>query len=174
MSDIKVSCDLTEKQYRNYMFFHVLGKKKDLLIHLLWCLLILFFGLSNFHVNSPILGWVFTIAAIYLFVSRYLRFFMSVNRISEQYGLSDTPKHFYTIVFQSTSFQIRNQKEVARYTWKEIFHVYIMEQRNMIYLYMNKDTAFLLPYVGIENGTIDQLKTFLSEKLPAEKITVRQ
>ena len=172
MNDIKVTCNLTEKQYRNYMTFHVLGRKKDLLLHLFWCLLILAFGLVNFHINGPILGWVFTIASVYLFVSRYLRFFISVNRISEQYGLSDTPKYFYTVVFQPASFQGRSQKETARYNWGDIFQIHIMEQKNMIYLYMNKDTAFLLPYEGIENGTISSLKDLFSEKLPAEKLTI--
>lgn len=172
MNDIKVTCDLTEKQYRNYMTFHVLGRKKDLFLHLLWCILILFFGLSNFHANSPILGWVFTIIAIYLFISRYLRFFISINRISEQYGLSDTPKHFYTIAFQPASFQVRSPKETARYNWSDVFQVHIMEQKNMIYLYMTKDNAFLLPYSGVENDTIQSLRNFLSEKLPEEKIIV--
>ena len=173
MKDIRIDCDLTEQQYRRYMTFHVLGKKKDLLIHFLGSLLVLLFGLANLHVNSPILGTVFIAAAVYLFISRYLRFFLSVRRITKQYGLSETPKHFYTVLFQDASFQIRNQKETARYPWKEICHVYFMEKDRIVYLYMNKNTAFLLPYDGFTGHSPEDLKKVCEEKLPAEKMKIK-
>ena len=168
MDEIRVECSLTERQYRNYMKYHVLGNRRDVLRHAILCLLIAAFGLVNFSAKSPLLGWIFVTLAIYLFVSRYLRFYMSVNRIVEQFGLSDTPKYFYTLTFHSRDFEVKNQKEHAKYSYDRIVRTHFNDEQNILYLYLTKSSAFLLPYDGIQGKSAQDLKDLLTAKAPAE------
>ena len=96
---ITVHTRLTRTSYRKYMYFHVFRKDSAWLKFTAMCLLVLLFGLINFRTGSPGLGWVFVLLAAYLLVSRYLRFFLSLNRICSQYGLDSLPRTFYSITF---------------------------------------------------------------------------
>ena len=167
MTDVRVKCALTEQQYRDYMKFHVLGNHKDLRRHIILCALIAAFGAVNFATGSPLLGWIFVTLGLYVFVSRFLRFYMSVNRIVEQFGLGEAPKDFYTIIFHSGNFEVDNRKEHARYPYDRIVRVCFREDRKILYLYLTQSNAFLLPYDGFESGTADDLKSLLQEKAAA-------
>ena len=162
MQEIKARCELTQQQYRAYMKFHVLGRKKDLIIHAIGAILLFLFGLANMKVSSPILGWTFIALALYFLVSRYLRFFISVNRIVKQFGLTDTPKYFYSLTFHDHTFDISNNKESARYEYRKIHHVNFMDQDQLIFLYMTADQAFLIPYSAFSSGSASLLKQLLS------------
>ncbi|MBR1560348.1 MAG: YcxB family protein [Clostridia bacterium] len=159
---IRVRCQLTERQYRRYMRFHVLGDKKGVAGHLVLSALIVVFGLMNFRADSPILGYAFIALGAYFFVSRYLRFYMSVNRITEQFGLSETPKFFYALTFTGDGFDIKSDKEQARYGLDRVVRACFMEKDQIIYLYLTKSSAFLLPYAGFEQGTPGDLRARLN------------
>ena len=157
MGEIRVECSLTERQYRDYMKFHVLGNRRDVFRHGILCLLIAAFGAVNFSAKSPLLGWIFVTLAIYLFISRYLRFYMSVNRIVEQFGLSGSPKYFYTLTFHSRNFEVKNQKEHANYSYDRILRTHFDDEKQILYLYLTKSSAFLLPtalIAGAEENTL--------------------
>jgi len=161
IKDIQVNCRLTDRQYRRYMVFHVLGDKKAVVGHLVLSLLILVFGGMNIHAGSPILGWLFILLGFYFLVSRYLRFFISVGRITEQFGLGKTPKFFYELTFQQDGFDVRNEKEQARYPFDRICRACFMEKHQIVYLYLTKSNAFLLPYEGFDQGGPEDLKARL-------------
>ena len=169
MGEIRVECSLTERQYRDYMKFHVLGNRRDVFRHGILCLLIAAFGAVNFSAKSPLLGWIIVTLAIYLFISRYLRFYMSVNRIVEQFGLSGSPKYYYTLTFHSRDFEVKNQKEHANYSYDRILRTHFDDEKQILYLYLTKSSAFLLPYDGIRDKTPQDLKDLLAAKVPAEK-----
>ena len=162
MDPIYVECRLTERQYRDYMKYHVLGNKKDLCSHIMISVLILLFGLANFRTGSSLLGWIFLSLSVYFFISRFLRFYMSVNRITEQYGLGSEPKYFYSVSFDENGLHVKNLTEKADYKWENICRACYMENKNIIYLYLTKSAAFLLPFEGFSEGTpkdlIDQVQ----------------
>ena len=168
MTDIRVKCALTERQYRDYMKFHVLGNHTDLRRHIILCVLIAAFGAVNFAAGSPVLGWIFATLALYVFVSRFLRFYMSVNRIVEQFGLGEEPKDFYTVTFHSGDFEVDNQKEHARYPYSRIVRVCFREENAILYLYLTSSNAFLIPFGGFESGSVEALKELLQKKVSAD------
>lgn len=165
---IKIDCSLTEKQYRRYMTFHVLERSKSWLKIVVCSVLIFIFGMMNFKVGSPVLGWIFVTLAAYLLFSRFIRFFTSVNRIVLQYQLSDTPKHFYSIVFFSDGLTVANDKEFAKYEWSRIHKAYF--RKDILYLYLNEQTAFLIPYDGIEKGSVGLLYSLINDNIDKTKI----
>ena len=165
-NQIEIRCQLTERQYRRYMRFHVLGNRKSVGAHLFFSLLIVAFGLMNFHTKSPILGWIFVTLGVYFLVSRYLRFCISVNRIIDQYGLSATPKFFYELTFGEDGFEVKNDREQAHYGMDRICRACFLEQDQIAYLYLTKANAFLLPYEGFTEGRPEDLKALLREACP--------
>lgn len=170
-NEIRIQCKLTEQQYREYMRYHVLGNRKDLFRHSLLCLLMLSFGGINFAAASPILGWIFVTLGIYLFLSRLIRFYMSVNRIVSQYGLGKEARFFYWLSFREKDFMVRNTKEKAVYGYERIVKAVFRKKERIAYLYLTPSTAFLLPYDGLESGTIEDLREMLREKCPSELVT---
>ena len=163
---IRVRCALTERQYRRYMRFHVLGDRRSVGAHLFLSLLIVAFGLMNFFTKSPILGWIFVTLGVYFLVSRYLRFYISVNRIIDQYGLGATPKFFYELAFGEDGFEVKNDREQARYGMDRICRACFLEQDRIAYLYLTKANAFLLPYEGFTEGRPEDLKALVREACP--------
>ena len=65
MDQIRIESRLTDRQYRHYMNFHVLGNRRDVTIHVTISALIVIFGLINFRTGSPILGWIFVTLGAY-------------------------------------------------------------------------------------------------------------
>lgn len=163
VKDIKIRCRLTEKQYRRYMRFHVLGNRRSVLLHLLLSLLIALFGGMNIFTGSPVLGWIFVTLGLYFFLSRYLRFYLSVNRITAHYGLSDAPKFFYALTFSGDGFDVQNDREQAHYPLSRLCRACFMEKSRIAYLYLNKSTAFLLPYGDFTQGTPADLEARIRE-----------
>ena len=168
---ITIHTDLDEKTYRSYMNFHVFKKDRGWLVQLLLCLVIFIFGLMNYQVHSPILGTVFVLLSLYLLITRFLRFYISLNRICETYGLSDKPKHFYTLVVSDAGLRVSNQTENTVYQWEQVYHAYCFP--HMIYLYMNRSTAFLLPDTRMEGGTEAELREIIKKHLPEERLTLK-
>ena len=166
---ITVHTRLTRTSYRKYMYFHVFRRDSAWLKFTAMCLLLLLFGLFNFRTDSPILGWVFTGLAAYLLISRYLRFFLSLNRICSQYGLDSLPRTFYTITFTPSGLDVSNRTEQASYPWKQVHHAY--RRPGILYIYMNPQTAYLVPDDMTEGGTLEELWTLISSLLPPEKRT---
>jgi hypothetical protein len=166
---ITVHTRLTRTSYRKYMYFHVFRKDSAWLKFTAMCLLVLLFGLINFRTGSPGLGWVFVLLAAYLLVSRYLRFFLSLNRICSQYGLDSLPRTFYSITFSPSGLDVSNKTEHASYPWKQVHHAY--RRPGILYLYMNPQTAYLLPDGMIECGTLEDLWNLICSSLPPEKRT---
>jgi len=161
--EIQVRCQLTERQYRRYMRFHVLGSRKAVGTHLLLSAMILVFGGMNIHAGSPILGALFLALGFYFLVSRYLRFYMSLNRIVEQHGLGETPKLFYELTFQGDGIDARNDKEQAHYPLDRVCRACFMEKDRITYLYLTKSNAFLLPWEGFIQGSPEDLKARIRE-----------
>lgn len=153
IKDIKIRCHLTERMYRRYMRFHVLGDRKAVGLHLGLSLLIMLFGGMNFRTGSPILGWIFVTLGLYFFVSRYLRFYLSVNRIAAQFGLSAEPKFFYELTFSGDGFDVHSDREQARYPLARVCRACFLPKEQIAYLYLNKSSAFLLPYGDFTEGT---------------------
>ncbi|MDO4962108.1 MAG: YcxB family protein [Eubacteriales bacterium] len=143
MEQIICRTELTEKIYRKYMYYHVFRRDKGWLKHLIMCAVILIFGLMNLYTNSPVLAVIFITLALYLFVSRYLRFFISIGRITEQFGLGAEPNYFYTLTLSDSVIHVENGKETADYPWDRVCLACIFP--DIIYLYMNPQTALLLP-----------------------------
>jgi len=111
---ITVHTRLTRTSYRKYMYFHVFRKDSAWLKFTAMCLLVLLFGLINFRTGSPGLGWVFVLLAAYLLVSRYLRFFLSLNRICSQYCLDSLPRTFYSITLSPSGLDVSNNTSLTR------------------------------------------------------------
>ena len=198
---IRIESRLTDRQYRDYMNFHVLGNRRDVAQHCIISALIVLFGLINFRAGSPILGWIFVTLGIYVFVSRFVRFYLSVNRISEQFGLSREPKFFYMLTFplpaslnQKTpaggddlssgisadrsgdlselEFEVRNEKESAKYPLSRVCRCCFLEKRQMVYLYLTKANAFLLPFESFTEGSPEDLKALLKAGCGEDKVSV--
>lgn len=166
---ITVHTRLTQTLYRQYMHFHVYQKDHGWLIFTGGCLLVFLFGLFNFRTDGPILGWVFVVLAVYLLVSRFLRFYLSLNRICRQYGLDSLPRSFYSVTFTPEGLEVRNRTEQAFYSWDQVHHAYF--RPGIIYLYMNPQTAYLLPDSMVEGGTLEDVWTLASAQLLPEKRT---
>lgn len=166
---ITVHTMLTQKIYRQYMHFHVYQKDRGWLKFTGGCLLVFLFGLFNFRTNSPLLGWAFTLLAAYLLVSRFLRFYLSLNRICRQYGLDDTPRAFYDVTFTVSGLDVKNKTEKAFYPWERVYHVY--RRPGILYFYMNPQTAYLLPGDKVEGGELEDVWSMACSLLPPEKIT---
>ncbi len=174
MDQIRIESRLTDRQYRHYMNFHVLGNRRDVTIHVTISALIVIFGLINFRTGSPILGWIFVTLGAYVFISRFFRFFTSVNRIIHEFGLSAEPKFFYSVTFRDHDFEVRNATEKADYdlNGERIRHAYFREKERILYLYLTKANAFLLPYDSFTQGTPEDLKKILAEKCGHDKVTI--
>ena len=179
MNEITIESCLTDRQYRKYMNFHVLGSRSDVAKHCIISVLIVIFGMINFRTGSPVLGWIFVTLGLYVFVSRFIRFYMSVNRIIHEFGLSQEPKFFYMIRFSSggagssaDTFHVKNATESADYPLEKVYHAYFREKEQIVYLYLTKANAFLLPYASFTRGTPGDLKELLSQKCGDHKVTV--
>ena len=174
MNQICIESKLTDRQYRQYMNFHVLGNRRDVAIHVTISALIVIFGFVNFRTGSPVLGWIFVTLGVYVFISRFFRFFTSVNRIIHEFGLSDDPKYVYTLTFREDGFLVRNATEMAEYelNGERIFHAYFREKEQILYLYLTKANAFLLPYQSFVQGTPRDLEKLLADKCGHDKVTV--
>ena len=172
---ITVHTRLTRTSYRKYMYFHVFRKDSAWLKFTAMCLLVRQASAlppTSFTPNvaiGPGLGWVFVLLAAYLLVSRYLRFFLSLNRICSQYGLDSLPRTFYSITFSPSGLDVSNKTEHASYPWKQVHHAY--RRPGILYLYMNPQTAYLLPDGMIECGTLEDLWNLICSSLPPEKRT---
>ena len=173
MKQIYVNCKFTQKQYRDYLNFHVLGNKPAMRRHIFISVLILLFGLANFRAGSPILGWIFVPVGIYVLLSRFVWLFINGSRVIKQYGLSDTPKFFYAVSFtgEEKGLHIKNTSKKVHYAWSQIWHVCVREKQQIIYLYLTKSKAFLLPFECFEKGTPQELLALISEKCGGNKIT---
>jgi len=169
---VTAECKLTDRQYRKYMNFHVLGNHRDVAKHSIACALIVLFGLINFRTASPVLGWIFVTLGVYLFISRFIRFYMSVNRIIHQFGLSEEPKFFYMLSFSGSSFTVQNATEKADYEMSRIHHVYDRKKESIIYLYLTKANAFLLPYDSFTSGSPGELKKMIEDQCGHDIVTV--
>ena len=193
---IRIESRLTDRQYRDYMNFHVLGNRRDVAQHCIISALIVLFGFFNFRAGSPILGWIFVTLGIYVFVSRFVRFYLSVNRIIEQFGLSREPKFFYMLTFPvpasagdravsgdaaqaaersgdlpDLEFEVRNEKESAKYPLSRVYRCWFLEKRRAAYLYLTKANAFLLPYESFTEGSPDELKALLRAGCGEDKVS---
>ena len=166
---ITVHSNITYQIYRSYMNFHVFRRDKGWVKLVLYCFAFIIFGIFNLKANSPILGSIFIGLAIYVLVSRFLRFYMSVNRIADTFQLTNVPRLFYTIKVCHSDIEIHNEKENATYTWNQVHHAYRV--KDMIYLYFTQQTAFLLPSTNIEGGDMDSLWALICTSLPSEKVT---
>ena len=166
MSEIRVKFALTEDQYRKYMKHLVLGNRKDVRRHVIVSVLIVLFGIANHIAGSPILGWIFILLGIYVFSSRFYRFFTSVNRIVSEFSLSNQPKYFYTLSFHNTGFQVQNLTEKAEYPYSRVNRVTVRQKEEIIYLFLAEKNAFLLPFDGFESGTWQDLCSLLEKKCP--------
>ena len=174
MNQIRIESQLTDRQYRRYMNFHVLGNRRDVAIHISICALIIIFGRVNFRTGSPVLGWIFVTLGAYVFISRFFRFYTSVNRIIHEFGLSEEPKFFYTVTFRDDGFEVRNATEKADYelNGERIYRACFREKEHILYLYLTKVNAFLLPYASFTQGTPEDLKKLLAEKCGNDKVMV--
>lgn len=141
--NIVVKSMITEKIYRSYMNFHVYKRNKSWIQLPILSFFLFLFGLVNLFTNSPILAFTFITLSIYLFLSRFLRFYISVKRICKEHGLSEKPKLFYTLEINKSGLLITNKNEKATYKWNNLYHIYILE--NVIYIYLNDQNAFILP-----------------------------
>lgn len=166
---ITIHANITYQIYRTYMNFHVFRRDKGWIKLILLCLAFILFGILNLKANSLVLGWIFIVLAIYVLVSRFLRFFISVNRIADTFQLTHIPRLFYTIKIRDLDIEIHNEKENATYKWNQVYHAYRV--KDMIYLYFTEQTAFLLPSINIEGGDLDSLWALISTSLPLEKVT---
>lgn len=160
---IRIRCSLTVKNYREYMLFHVFARNLDWLWHLILVLLTLAFALVNFKVESAILGWLFSILAGYLLLSRYLRFYLSLRRNIRQFELTENPKLFYTITFGTGDFSVENGKESLKYPISRIQKFYFLNKKEIAYMFVSDQQAFLLPYASFETGSADELRKLLGE-----------
>lgn len=160
---------ITEKMYHSYMKFHEYKRDKSW-IHLpILSFAMVVFGICNFMANSPLIGWIFITLAIYIMISRFLRFYTSVNRVCEQYSLSEIPHLFYTVILNGSQIRVTNDKEHASYTWDQVYHAYRVN--DMIYLYFTAQTAFLLPTDNMDGGDSTELWQLICESLPKDKAT---
>lgn len=125
------------------------------------------------HAGSPILGAIFFSLGVYFLLSRYLRFYLSVNRIAAQFGLSDTPKYFYTLGFQGDGFDVKSEKEQAHYPLDRITRACFMEGDRIAYLYLTASSAFLLPYEGFTQGSPGDLKALLLEACGEKTVEIK-
>lgn len=166
---ITVHTRLTRRIYRQYMHFHVYRKDLGWLKFTGGCLLVFLFGLINFRTDSPMLGWVFVLLAAYLLVSRFLRFYLSLDRICRQYGLDSLPRTFYTVTFTGSGLDVTSKTEHASYSWEQVYHAY--RRPGILYLYMNPQTAYLLPDGMVEGGTLEDLWALVCASLSPEKKT---
>ncbi|MFV0504231.1 MAG: YcxB family protein [Lachnospirales bacterium] len=160
---------LTEKIYRTYIKFHVYNRNKDWLLIPILSFVILIFALINLFTNSPILAFIFIILAIYLLLSRFLRFYISVNRICKQFNLSSAPKYFYTLEFCGENLLVFSKTENTEYPLNKIFHIYIFN--NILYIYINKNSAFIAPLNEFSQNEKENLIQLISNNINTDKIT---
>ena len=168
--EIYVQSALTEKQYRDYMWFHVTGRNRDWLLHLFGAALVVAFAAANFHTGSPILGWIFLTLGVYLLLSRYIRFFVSVDRIVKQFGLSAEPKAFYSVRFTDKGLAVRNDREFAQYSWEQVKKLWFRPRRRIAYVYLTEQNAFLLPYECFVSGAPEELRQLAAARLGPGKL----
>lgn len=169
---IIVRTAITDKTFREFMNFHTYKRSRDWLKVPICCLLIVLFGICNFVANVPLLGAFFLIAAVYLFFSRLIYSKAIIKQNCTSYGLGSAPKLFYVVTLSPDGISVKNEKEKATYPWDRVYHAYRLP--GIIYLYMNKQTAFLLPFDCLEKGTPDSLWELICKELPSEKLTERQ
>ncbi|MDD3369038.1 MAG: YcxB family protein [Lachnospiraceae bacterium] len=169
VDSITVRSNITEKIYQTYMNFHVYKRDKSWIKLPICCAIIAVFAVCNFIASSPILGWIFLTLAFYLLISRFLRFYMSVNRICMEYKLNQIPKLFYTVTLSRSGIDVVNEKEKANYSWDQVYHVY--RRKDIIYLYLNSQNAFLLPFDELDGGSAEDLWALITSILSADKVT---
>ena len=129
-------------------------------------------GLLSLRMGHTAPGWVLAVLGALVLLFPFLRLYVSLGRTVSQYGLSAEPKLFYTVRFDEGGLHIRNASQKADYRWDQIYHVCAMESRQIIYLYLARTTAFLLPYEGFDPGEKEDLLRQIRKRCGDSKVSV--
>lgn len=167
--NIVINSMLTDRVYRSYMNFHVYKRDKSYIKLILLSALMLVFGIVNLYANSPIIAFIFISLALYLFASRFMRFYISVNRICTQYNMSNKPRFFYSLSFSNNGIFVTNDCEKTSYPFDKIHHIYMLN--DVMYIYINPNNAFIAPFDGLYEQTKKDLINLINKHIDGEKIS---
>lgn len=120
------------------------------------------------HVEGAVfLGSVLLLVGLGMPLVYFTTFFSSVKKQCTASGLS-RPQHVYTLELtdKKNGIAVRNEKEQAEYSWKQVFHLFF--RKDAAYLYITPKRAFILPYSAAD---MEELYGLAEKMLPKEKIS---
>lgn len=149
-----IAVRLSESHYRQFLIFNVLKRQKLYTSPVIFASILTFSAIVCFlmhHIEGAVLlGSVLLVVGWGVPVVYLTTFFASLKKQVAMQKLNP-PRLVYTLHFEEDSevFEISNDKERARYRWRDVFHAYY--ETDSIYLFITKDKAFLLPLALLDS-----------------------
>lgn len=93
----------------------------------------------------------------------YYRFFYPIKKISQEVHSEKFEKEKeFAFVFFDDAFEIRDKIYKEKLYYNKLKYVY--ETKNFVYIYLNKDYAYLLDKSGFITGTSKDFSNFIKKK----------
>lgn len=168
---IKLDVSLTAEQYRSFLMFDTLQLKQKWKKPAFGGVALMVLGGVLLYATKL---WAPTVALTLLGLGlpsvAMLSFWKGVKDRCAAWGLGETAKPVYSVLFgdYSVSVQAKNgEKEVE---WDDIHAIYAID--GDIYLYLDKNTAYLLPHASFDHVEFDLWK-LLREEMDENKIFIQ-
>ena len=172
MNLLKINVTVDDKIFRGFAFFDSLRRKRIWVLPVIFASMMSAFALACFAMRgraeqAVMLGCVLLTIGLGLPAAYMRMFFKSIREQIKIMGL-ERPRSVYSLRLsrEPDGVQVTIKDKSARYEWDGLFGAYRV--RGCIYLYVEKNKAFLLPDGQAEGGA--DVWPFLTDVLPAEKL----
>ncbi len=172
---MKIDVVMTEAIFRRFTLFDILRRKKTWRAPALFAAILGSCGIICFlmrHVDGAVfLGTTLLVVGLGMPLCYFLGFFLSLNKQVLDSGLK-RPHLVYSVELTSKpdGIHVFNEKEEARYSWKQVYHVY--RDKTATYLYMTPDRAFVLPDTSLEGDQGEEMWLLILENVGRNRCTV--
>ena len=170
--DITYHVKMDKSVFTRFALFDTLIRKRAIIRPLVFALIFSIFAIICFisgMEQSVLIGTVLLIVGIGLPLV-YIGFFLSTVHRQVKLNRLDKPRAVYTVHLQQSGIFVMNdaRKEDPRLTaWENVYRAYL--RPHCIYLYAEKDKAFLLPE-GQSSSSLQETWAYLCSRLPAEAV----
>ena len=167
---IKINVIVDDKIFRRFALFDNLHRKRIWVSPVIFASMMSAFALVCFAMRggaegAVMLGSVLLTIGLGLPAVYAWTFLKSIKAQTKAMGL-ERPRPVYSLRFSPEGVQVANGDKPVKYEWGDLFGAYRVH--GCVYLYAEKNKAFLLPDGQAEKGA--DVWPLLLDMLPAEKL----
>lgn len=158
----EIETPYTYETYKELNEFHFSSRKRGNKIFLIMLsIIIVLCGILLIFLKSYPMGIVYTILGIFFLVWAYVAPKIATKVMSKSDKMLDNLIN--TDTFYDEYFENTNEQSNAKIFYNQLYDAY--EAKDYFYLYVNRRSAYIISKNGFKEGTSENFREFLQEKL---------